>query len=134
MYYHYIFTSSFFFDTRFLRSICTDLLQTLPYDVCSWAIENISCKFSYVPLKEIRGKTHCWRFLGHYITILQYHSVLRTNFKRIPYNIGFHSLCVRNLLEGETYSRGERLVLLVIFSVNKKCVHLNTKLPITRPV
>ena len=56
MYYHYIFTSSFFFDTRFLRSICTDLLQTLPYDVCSWAIENISCKFSYVPLKEIRGK------------------------------------------------------------------------------
>jgi len=50
-YYHF---ASSFFQTRFLRHLCTDSLETLPHNVGSSAIENVASKFSYVPLNEIK--------------------------------------------------------------------------------
>ena len=51
-----MFSGEFFFQTRFLRRLCTDFLETLPHDVGSSAIENVPSTFSFVLRKrEIRG-------------------------------------------------------------------------------
>jgi len=52
---HYILRQSFL-NTLSPPSLYTDFLETLPHDVGSTATENMSSKFSYVPLKEIRGQ------------------------------------------------------------------------------
>jgi len=92
------FTWSFFSQTRFLCRLSTNFLQTLPHDVGSSAIENVSSKFCYMPLKEIRGqKHHLWEFFGHCIKILQHHFVVQKiyDFKTTAYKIDVHSLCTK---------------------------------------
>jgi len=65
------------------------------------------------PQKKLGDKTPIFNFgdiFRHRIKILQYHPA---------YNVDIHSLCAPNLLDGGTYSKGERLLAKVSF--NKNC-------------
>jgi len=63
--------ASRFFQTLFLRRLCTDFLETLPHAVGSSAIET-SPTFVYMHRKEIRGqKPHFGDFFERRIKILQ---------------------------------------------------------------
>jgi len=53
LYFTSSFFSFFYFQTLFLRRLCTDFLETLPHDIGLSAIENLSSKFSYVHPKRI---------------------------------------------------------------------------------
>ena len=112
-----------FFRTLFLRRLCTDFLETLSVVTRRRFVGNRKPPVYLVrfPLKEIRGQNPIFDFFSDIASTfsMSFRSAKKFyNFKTLAYNVDVHSMCVTNLLEGGTYSKGERL-LLVKFSFNK---------------
>jgi len=69
------------FPKHFFRCLCTDILEILPHDVGSSAIDDFLSTFCYCSLKETRGqKPFLAIFSDTAISVLPYHSVVRSNF------------------------------------------------------
>jgi len=92
---HYI-LRRVFFQTLFLRLLCTDFLETLPHDI--GPLNLVTC-----PVKEVMGQninifvvfwTTGHNFAISFRSVKKFYNYVKT----IAYNIFVHSLCVPNLL------------------------------------